>query len=98
MMTERTALFLAGLSHQWLPLALLLPALFGAATWVARRFRARVRAKPGNRGQGIAAIAQIVSGALFGVSLIVFAAAFVHLGCAALAAHSTQCRSNLKQL
>jgi prepilin-type processing-associated H-X9-DG protein len=98
MMSERTALFLASLSHQWFGLALLLPVVFGAGSFAAGRLRKHARARRRNRIQVIAAIAQIVSAALFGVSLVLFATALMHLGCAALKAQGVQCQSNLKQV
>jgi prepilin-type processing-associated H-X9-DG protein len=97
-MTERTALFLAGLSHKWSPLVLLQLVVFGVTMYGAGVLRARTRASADALIRRTGMVIRMVSRVLFAASLAIFGIAFVHLGCAALVAHSVQCMSNMKQL
>jgi prepilin-type processing-associated H-X9-DG protein len=97
-MTERTALFLASLSHQWSLMVLALSVLFGVATYGAGVLQTRARAGANTRTRRICTVLRVVSCALLTVSIAVLGVAFFHVGCAALKAHSAQCMSNVKQL
>ena len=93
-MTERTALFLASLSHRWFLLVLLLPVLCGAAAYYVGGWWTRANMP----AQRFSFALRVLSYAPFLLSCAVFIVAFFHVGCASLSAHSSQCLSNIKQL
>jgi prepilin-type processing-associated H-X9-DG protein len=97
-MTEQTALFLASLSHKWSPVVLSLPVVFGVAAQGAGVLQARARAGVSARSRRVAKGLRVVSCALLGVSIAACCVSLIHLGCATLVAHSTQCMARLKAL
>jgi prepilin-type processing-associated H-X9-DG protein len=95
-MTERTALFLASLSHQWALPVMVLPAIFGLAMRRLAGLRARFH-REGKPTRGLD-LGRAVAGVLFMGSMAVLGVAFLHVGCAALVAHQSECLSHVKQL
>jgi prepilin-type processing-associated H-X9-DG protein len=97
-MNERTALFLASLSHQWSLQILLLTIVLGVATCYAGVLKARARTRDDTLAQRKWKQAQRITSTLLMLNTVVLGIAVAHLGCAAIQSHSAQCRSNLKQL
>ena len=93
-MTERTALFVASLSHRWFLPVLLSPVLCGVAAYYVGGWWTRAN-MPARR---FSFVLRVVSYTPFLLSCAVFLVAFFHVGCASLSAHSSQCLSNIKQL
>jgi prepilin-type processing-associated H-X9-DG protein len=98
MMTEQTALFLASLSHKWSSVVLSLPIVFGVATYGAGVLQARARSGASARARHVANGLRVASCTLLGVSIAASGVSLIHLGCAALVAHSNQCMRHVKAL
>jgi prepilin-type processing-associated H-X9-DG protein len=92
----QTARFFMALSHQWLPLALLLPVVFGCLATVAGKLKARSAAGEARyrRARGLWAASFV---GLF-VSLALAGAAVLHVGCAYSAGYQSDCILNMKRL
>lgn len=95
-MSQRTALFLAGLSHQWFGIVVLLVFALGLASFFVGRERARAAA--GGARLQVWTAGRIVVNALLAFSIATFAVAFFHVGCATLVSNASHCHSNEKQL
>lgn len=97
-MSEHTDLFLAGLSHRWSGHVLAATVLSGIAVYAAGLILARCRAGGDVRRIRLAKAGRAVCVVLFVLSLPVLGISVLHLGCAGLKGHATQCMSNVKQL
>src|SRR5262249_41248166 len=72
--------------------------LFSLTTYGAGVLQARSRARANSRTRRLGRLLRGVSCLLLTASIALLGIAFMHLGCAALMAQSTQCISNEKQL